>query len=161
MGATTLPSLPHIARQVEAIIGKQEQFEERLQGCETQIGSIVREVSLTRQAATDAREESKASHQISRRILDEFLQMKSAQEAGFLRIERECDIRHAPVDRRLNRLEDKNDAMFEGEITKIQDRDDLVKRAKGAEFRYKAALIGAITAAITTFGAIVTAILTR
>ncbi len=151
MGAA---SLPDIARQVEFHATKIAALELRIEDHDEQIGSILREAS--------------AAHTISRRVLDEVLNLRGLIAAGFEKQEKECDIRHRPIDRRLDRIEDHSDKLSdkvyysEGDITKVQGREELVGRVKHAEKergQFRNLMIGAIVTTVTTIGTVITAYL--
>lgn len=77
---------------------------ERLDGLDSRTGEMMRQ-------AAAARSEAKAAHEIGRKVLDEVIGMRGELRESEDRRNRECDIRHRPLERRLDRLEDHDDTL--------------------------------------------------
>lgn len=70
---------------------------DRIDALEVAHGEIARDISTTRQIAT--------------RTLDEVVALRGEMRESEARRDRECDIRHKAVDRRLDRIEDHDDTL--------------------------------------------------
>ncbi len=82
-----------------------ERIEERLDASDERTGEMMREASA-------ARTEAAAAHQIGRRVLDEVLEMRSEMAKAEERRDKECESRHRPLERRVDRLEDHDDTLL-------------------------------------------------
>lgn len=99
----------------------------RIDALEQGQGEIARDISGTRQIAA--------------KTLDEVMALRGELRESEAKRDRTCDIRHKPVERRLDRLETHEDTRptlssldyGEGEVTGVQSREELVARAKLSE----------------------------
>lgn len=74
-----------------------DRINDRIDASEERDGQIVADIAGTREIAT--------------RVLEELLAFRSEVTTAEERRQRECDIRHKPIERRLDRLEDHDDTL--------------------------------------------------
>jgi hypothetical protein len=127
----------------------------RLDSLDERTGEMMRE-------AVEARAEAQAAHAIGRKVLDEVLGMRGEMREAEDRRNRECDIRHRPIERRLDRLEDHDDTLTatsavtysdealrrryeerKSEIAGLQVRLDSVEQSLSKESKAKASAVEA------------------
>jgi len=82
-----------------------DRIAERLDGLDSLTGEMMREASA-------ARTEAKAAHEIGRKVLEEVMLLRSDLVKAEEKRDKECDARHKPLDRRVDRLENHDDTLL-------------------------------------------------
>lgn len=81
-------------RKLYEVLQRLATLDVRVKEQDVEIGAIMR-------AASQARDAAAAAHEISKRVLNEFLQIRDDISTGFERQAMECEIRHNPMARHL------------------------------------------------------------
>jgi chromosome segregation ATPase len=91
-------------QRLSAIESRQAQQEET-------DGRVLRELSEIRSSMNEMADGIATSNRTSRSAVEEVMGLRGELRDEIARRDRECDIRHGPVDRRLARLEDHDDTL--------------------------------------------------
>ena len=119
-----------LSERVDEYQERLDEYQQRLDLHDHQIGGVLREASA-------AHVEAAASNAIGRKVLDEVMSLRGDMGKQFDTFAKECELRHKPIDRRLDRIEDRDDTLEASSGMHLAISDPMAMVSRYEDLKHK------------------------